>query len=327
VRAAARLVASPAAAEGMLVQGATRPVSWRHRACGFCRAWLVVDVTYAEAKNAVTVLALAAVCTLFDVGTAIMLLVLGAVLASCFIDRLGFIRLLAGLAVVIGGAWYGYERLPFLSEDGKAPVQHVTQSDRVADALVLPFVLATLTGTPRIPGDTWTRCARRCPYGPGCPLIVVAGLFLGVGAALGYAQRKDFADAFQYAFCAMGLLVFHFICNAFRDTAHSASFAEAHPVARPRTPPRQTLAWQAAAAKMPRSEVLEEDLHGSTASSTNVPRCTVCIEEFKAGEVRLTLPCFHGFHPECVETWIQENGRCPVCRHSILDNEATDENA
>jgi len=266
----------------------------------------------------IAILGLAAMCFVMDMaGTAIMLLVMGVILASCFADRLGFIRILGGLAVVVGGAIYGYEFCP----------PYAYPVDRVSTALVSPFMFATLTGTPRIPGETWARCAGYFRCGPGVVLLLVSGLVITTAAALGYARRRDAGDAVQWGFCSMCLLVFHIICNAFRDTAHSAAFPDAQPTVTSPSRPQLMPEWQAAAAKMPRSVVLEEDLHGSTASSPHVPRCTVCIEEFKAGEVRLTLPCFHGFHPECVESWIEANGRCPVCRHSILENDASDENA
>ena len=48
--------------------------------------------------------------------------------------------------------------------------------------------------------------------------------------------------------------------------------------------------------------------------------CIVCMENFKRGDVRRTLPCLHSeFHAECVDRWLQSNATCPVCKHQITD--------
>ena len=48
--------------------------------------------------------------------------------------------------------------------------------------------------------------------------------------------------------------------------------------------------------------------------------CIVCMENFKRGDVRRTLPCLHSdFHSECVDRWLQSNKTCPICKHQITD--------
>ena len=48
--------------------------------------------------------------------------------------------------------------------------------------------------------------------------------------------------------------------------------------------------------------------------------CIVCMENFKRGDVRRTLPCLHSeFHAECVDRWLQSNASCPVCKHQISE--------
>ena len=48
--------------------------------------------------------------------------------------------------------------------------------------------------------------------------------------------------------------------------------------------------------------------------------CIVCMESFKRGDVRRTLPCLHSeFHAECVDRWLQSNATCPVCKHQITE--------
>ena len=48
--------------------------------------------------------------------------------------------------------------------------------------------------------------------------------------------------------------------------------------------------------------------------------CYICLENFEAGEQRRTLPCLHGFHQACADKWLQSNGSCPICKHSLRDS-------
>ncbi|WOK94902.1 RING-H2 finger protein ATL16-like [Canna indica] len=46
--------------------------------------------------------------------------------------------------------------------------------------------------------------------------------------------------------------------------------------------------------------------------------CAVCLNEFQAEErIRLLPICFHVFHIDCIDTWLQTNANCPLCRASI----------
>lgn len=47
--------------------------------------------------------------------------------------------------------------------------------------------------------------------------------------------------------------------------------------------------------------------------------CTICLEEFREGHVRRTLPCFHSFHSLCVDRWLRRSGKCPICKHHVTD--------
>ncbi|CAN6246241.1 unnamed protein product [Urochloa humidicola] len=47
--------------------------------------------------------------------------------------------------------------------------------------------------------------------------------------------------------------------------------------------------------------------------------CAVCLEPFGAGDRRRVLPgCEHGFHAECVDSWLRETRRCPICRAEVV---------
>lgn len=53
--------------------------------------------------------------------------------------------------------------------------------------------------------------------------------------------------------------------------------------------------------------------------------CGVCLSDYENGEQLRTLPgCFHSFHKDCIDKWLQINKVCPVCRHEITE---TGENA
>ncbi|XP_062220993.1 E3 ubiquitin-protein ligase EL5-like [Phragmites australis] len=54
-------------------------------------------------------------------------------------------------------------------------------------------------------------------------------------------------------------------------------------------------------------------------ASAGAGECAVCLEVFQAGERRRVLPrCGHGFHAECVDSWLRKNRRCPICRAEVV---------
>jgi len=48
---------------------------------------------------------------------------------------------------------------------------------------------------------------------------------------------------------------------------------------------------------------------------TQKSHCSICLEEFKEGENVRTLPCFHYYHPDCIDPWLKTNLLCPVCKN------------
>ena len=46
-------------------------------------------------------------------------------------------------------------------------------------------------------------------------------------------------------------------------------------------------------------------------------QCSICLEDFKDGDTRKILPCLHGFHKDCVDKWLRQNGACPICKFRI----------
>ena len=43
-------------------------------------------------------------------------------------------------------------------------------------------------------------------------------------------------------------------------------------------------------------------------------KCTICLSEFEHDEDVRRLPCMHLFHVVCVDQWLSQNKRCPICR-------------
>ncbi|GMY25696.1 RING-H2 finger protein ATL74-like [Fagus crenata] len=66
---------------------------------------------------------------------------------------------------------------------------------------------------------------------------------------------------------------------------------------------------------------------GVNSSSNNVIKgteCPICLGEFEDGEkVRILPKCNHGFHVECIDTWLLSHSSCPNCRHSLLEHTTT----
>ena len=46
-------------------------------------------------------------------------------------------------------------------------------------------------------------------------------------------------------------------------------------------------------------------------------KCTICLCEYADDEEVRRLPCLHLFHIECVDRWLRQNKRCPMCRMDI----------
>ncbi|KAH7484443.1 hypothetical protein PRIC1_003751 [Phytophthora ramorum] len=47
------------------------------------------------------------------------------------------------------------------------------------------------------------------------------------------------------------------------------------------------------------------------------PDCLICRCSFEAGEEIKSLPCFHSYHSDCVDSWLSLNKVCPVCQFSV----------
>ncbi|XP_024532730.1 RING-H2 finger protein ATL72 [Selaginella moellendorffii] len=51
--------------------------------------------------------------------------------------------------------------------------------------------------------------------------------------------------------------------------------------------------------------------------------CMICLSEFHSSEKIGMLPdCGHGFHRPCIEMWLFTHSNCPICRHSLVEEQA-----
>ncbi|RDX95444.1 E3 ubiquitin-protein ligase SDIR1, partial [Mucuna pruriens] len=77
---------------------------------------------------------------------------------------------------------------------------------------------------------------------------------------------------------------------------------------------------------------LDEGNHQHTGASTNLinslpqstiqtdnftDACAICLETPVKGETIRHLPCFHKFHKDCIDPWLQRKTSCPVCKSSV----------
>lgn len=55
--------------------------------------------------------------------------------------------------------------------------------------------------------------------------------------------------------------------------------------------------------------------------------CSICTEDFTAGEDVRVLPCNHKYHPACIDPWLLNvSGTCPLCRRDLRPEGSRGEN-
>jgi len=46
--------------------------------------------------------------------------------------------------------------------------------------------------------------------------------------------------------------------------------------------------------------------------------CSICLEEFEHRVTKVkTISCFHNFHSECIDRWLQTSKQCPLCKFDV----------
>ncbi|CAN6232153.1 unnamed protein product [Urochloa humidicola] len=60
--------------------------------------------------------------------------------------------------------------------------------------------------------------------------------------------------------------------------------------------------------------------HAGAPGGASDDGCTVCLGEFRDGELLRLLPkCAHAFHVQCIDTWLRAHLTCPLCRANVID--------
>lgn len=47
--------------------------------------------------------------------------------------------------------------------------------------------------------------------------------------------------------------------------------------------------------------------------------CAVCLTDYEDGDRLCILPCLHCYHAGCIEIWLDNHSRCPLCNHDCND--------
>jgi len=72
------------------------------------------------------------------------------------------------------------------------------------------------------------------------------------------------------------------------------------------------------------TEVVGEATAASLGRDDDAPSelgtCGICLEDFKAGDVKKSLSCPsqpHSFHKDCIDKWLGIAASCPMCKHEV----------
>lgn len=47
--------------------------------------------------------------------------------------------------------------------------------------------------------------------------------------------------------------------------------------------------------------------------------CSVCYSDYTFGDELVILKCNHMFHKLCISKWLDQNGRCPICKSTQVE--------
>ena len=61
----------------------------------------------------------------------------------------------------------------------------------------------------------------------------------------------------------------------------------------------------------------ETDLTQNMLDKGEQKKCSICLEDFEVGTKIIYLPCFHYYHAKCIETWVKNSDKCPLCNIEI----------
>lgn len=51
--------------------------------------------------------------------------------------------------------------------------------------------------------------------------------------------------------------------------------------------------------------------------SNNLQICVICQDDIHIKEIERQLNCKHTFHVNCIERWLADNTKCPLCNYNM----------
>lgn len=52
--------------------------------------------------------------------------------------------------------------------------------------------------------------------------------------------------------------------------------------------------------------------------SNKEEECVICLEEYNKKEIIRTLKCKHFYHKNCIDKWMKNNNKCPLCKDTFI---------
>jgi len=69
--------------------------------------------------------------------------------------------------------------------------------------------------------------------------------------------------------------------------------------------------------EVPIEPVMRSELNSNIWERDYSENCTICLEEITFQNKYKTLPCFHNFHANCIDSWLNQAPSCPICKTQI----------
>ncbi len=79
-------------------------------------------------------------------------------------------------------------------------------------------------------------------------------------------------------------------------------------------PPESRGADASSIRSLPTNKLSEEDVNRLPKDHQT---CSICLSTFEVGDEARRLPCFHVFHSSCIDPWLGQNSKCPICMHEV----------
>jgi len=54
--------------------------------------------------------------------------------------------------------------------------------------------------------------------------------------------------------------------------------------------------------------------------ANNKDSCAICLDDLQTGQMVKALQCSHKFHSQCINYWLKQKLKCPLCKERIQLN-------